>query len=176
MDFHGSLLINGEPFPASEIESGGIYAVPFARDASPLLLGRTKYGAYDRVVLPGLYQPAFAHTAGATIVPRNTFTTFGAPLRVERGDNRESPVLDLFAANLTGTYEHRGVPMPVGGPDNYQIHLQRDANYVPLARVDLGDLRLAGDGGRFRPLLPVPGRPQPAEERVHAIRLLGARP
>ena len=65
-------------------------------------------------------------------MPRNTFTTFGGPHRVARGENRESPVIDLFAGDLTVTYEHRGVPMPVGGPDIYQVHLQRDANYVPL--------------------------------------------
>ena len=55
-----------------------------------------------------------------------------AAQRVARGDNPESPVLDLFAADLTVTYQHRGVPVPIGGPDIYQVHLQRGENYLQL--------------------------------------------
>ena len=129
---HGPLLINGEPFPASDVERGDIYAVPLARDASPFVLTRTSYNAYDYLVLPGRYQTAFAHVAGASVVPRNTFTIYGPTQRVARGDNPESPVLDLFAADLTVTYQHRGVPVPIGGPDIYQVHLQRGENYLQL--------------------------------------------
>jgi hypothetical protein len=130
--YHGTLLLNGEPFPASDIELGHIYALPNARDRSPVFLGPTRYGAYDRLVLPGSYQPAFAHVAGATIVPRNTLTTYGAPERVRRGDTGEAAVLDLFAADLVLSYEHNGAPMPVGGPDVYQVRLHRGVNDLQL--------------------------------------------
>ena len=130
--FHGPLLFNGEPFPASDVERGDIHAVPLARDASPMILTRTNYGAYDSILLPGRYQLAYALVNGGSTVPRNTFTTFDVPHQVARGENPESPVIDLFAGDLAVTYEHRGVPMPIGGPDNYQVHLQRDANHVPL--------------------------------------------
>jgi len=130
--FHGSLLFNGEPFPGSEFERGDIYAVPLARDASPLILTQTRYNAYDFILLPGRYQLAYALVAGGSTVPRNTFTTFDRPQQVARGENRESPVIDMFAADLAVTYEHQGVPMPMGGADHYQVHLQRDANHVPL--------------------------------------------
>jgi hypothetical protein len=131
--FHGSLLLNGEPFPDSAIASGDVYALPLARDASPLILTRTRYNAYDRILLPGDYQLAYAYvTGGGSGMPRNAFTTFGRQHRVARGENRESPVIDLFAGDLVVTYQHRGVSMPVGGPDNYKIHLQRDANHAPL--------------------------------------------
>ncbi len=99
-----------------------------------MILTRTRFNAYDRVLLPGDYQLAYAYVTGAagTGMPRNTFTTFGRQHRVARGANRESPVIDLFAADLTVSYEHRGVPVPAGGPDIYQAHLQRDANYLQL--------------------------------------------
>ena len=89
--FHGSLLLNGEPFPA-RIASGDIYALPLARDASPLILTRTRYNAYDRMLLPGGYQLAYAYvTGGGSGMPRNAFTTFGRQHRVARGENHETP-------------------------------------------------------------------------------------
>ena len=130
--FHGSLLLNGEPFPASDIERGDIHAVPLARDASPLILTRTSYSAYDHLLLPGRYQLAYALVAGGSTVPRNTFTTFARPQQVARGDNPENAVIDVFAGDLAVTYQHKGVPMPFGGPNHYQVHLQRDRNQVPL--------------------------------------------
>jgi hypothetical protein len=130
--FHGALLLNGAPFPASDFERGDIHAVPIARDASPLILTRTSYNAYDMLLLPGRYQLAYALVAGGVMVPRNTFTTFDRPQQVARGENPESPVIDMFAGDLAVTYEHQGVPMPMGGPDHYQVHLQRDLNHVPL--------------------------------------------
>ena len=131
--YYGTLLLNGEPFSGSEFENGDVYAVPLARDRSRLRLGSTRWGAYDYPVLPGSYQPAYAHVVGAGNIPRNTFTTYGAPVRIGRGDAGEMPPLDLFAADLNVSYEHNGVAMPVGGPDIYKAHLQRGVNYLQLS-------------------------------------------
>jgi hypothetical protein len=130
--FHGPIWLNGEPFPGSDFQTGDIWAVPLAPDRSPLLLGRAHYGAYDKLVLPGSYQPAYAHVVGAGGIPRNTFTTFGAPARVARGDEVEKPPLDIFADELHVSYQHNGVPMPLGGPAVYRAHLQRGLNYLRL--------------------------------------------
>ena len=89
--FHGPLLFNGEPFPASDVERGDIYAVPLARDASPLILTRTNYGAYDSILLPGRYQLAYALVNGGSTVPRNTFTTFDVPHAGRTGRKPREP-------------------------------------------------------------------------------------
>jgi hypothetical protein len=136
--YHGTLLQNGEEFIGSEYQTGDVYAVPLSRDPVPLRLGRMHHEAYDQPVLPGTYQPAYAHVVGAGGIPRNTFTTFGATARIARGDGGERPPLDLIAADLQVSYQHNGVAMPLAGPDVYRPHLQRGVNYLQLPDSSYG--------------------------------------
>jgi hypothetical protein len=132
------LLLNGVPFGGSEYQTGDVHALPLSPGSSPVRLGSTHWEAYDRPVLPGSYQPAYAHVVGAGGIPRNTFTTFGAPVRVDQGDGGEMPPLDLLAADLLVSYEHNGAAMPEGGPDVYKPHLQRGVNYLQLLDSSYG--------------------------------------
>jgi hypothetical protein len=129
---HGSLLLNGEAFPVSEFERGDIYVVSLKGDQTPIRLGSTdQFIDFATRLLPGRYQMAYAHVAGAAIVPRNTFTTFGPTFVVRRGAD-SSAVFNVEAAPLTVSYRHNGVPLPEGGPENVNVLLHRNLNTMML--------------------------------------------
>jgi hypothetical protein len=178
--YFGALRLNGEPFPETAYDTGDIYAVPLERERSPLLLGHTHQGAYDRPVLPGHYQPAYAHVAGGTIVPRNNFTRFGPTWRVRRGDDeQETPELDLFAAEAEVSYTHNGVPMPEGGPGVYRVHLQRGRNYLRLLDSSYGPFEWNVMEGRFDLFYEYragSNLPRNAFMRFGCVELVGDRP
>jgi hypothetical protein len=125
--YEGVFLLNGEAFPESQYESGSLYLLPRSGDDPPTILGYTPAGAFIRRVIPGRYRSAYAHVAGATIVPSNVLTTFGPPRTVFQGDGPApvAAILDVPAASLTVSYEHNGIALPEGGPQNARLHLQR---------------------------------------------------
>jgi hypothetical protein len=97
-------------------------------------LGPSYYGAFARRLLPGLYQPAYAHVAGSSVVPRNVLATVGRPRRVlpDDGTKLVPHTLDVRPATLVASYEHQGTPLPAFGEENARIHLQRGDNYLRL--------------------------------------------
>jgi hypothetical protein len=149
--YQGSFQLNGEPFPDSAYESGRIYLLPLKGGGEPVILGYTHNEAFTRRVLPGLYRSAYAHEAGGSIVPTNTFTTFGPLRTVFQGDGPAavSVVLDVRAAALTVSYEHNGIPLPEGGPQNARLHLQRGDNYLRLLDSAYGVVERIAMEGRF---------------------------
>ncbi|HVQ31219.1 MAG TPA: hypothetical protein VMV21_16615 [Vicinamibacteria bacterium] len=149
--YQGSFALNGEPFPGSAYESGNVYLLPLKGDGAPVLIGPTHYGAFERRVLPGLYRSAFGHEAGGSFIPTNTLTTFGPVRRVYQGDGAAAAdnVLDVLAATLTVTYQHNGVPLPEGGPQNARLHLQRGDNYLQLLDSAYGTVDRVVMGGTF---------------------------
>ncbi|HEY5908845.1 MAG TPA: hypothetical protein VIZ31_12440, partial [Vicinamibacteria bacterium] len=132
--YEASFLLNGEAFPETAYDSGRIYLVPLKGGGEPVVLGFTYDGGVARRLLPGVYRSAYAREAGGTIVPTNSFTTFGPLVRVRQGEGPAalSDVLDVRAAGLSVSYEHNGVPLPEGGPENARLHLHRGDNYLQL--------------------------------------------
>jgi hypothetical protein len=149
--YEGAFLLNGEPFPVSEIEHGSVYVLPLSTDGDAVHLGNTEWGLFSRRLLPGSYRTAYAHEAGASIVPANVLTTFGPPRQVIQGDGPApmSDVLDVRAATLTVSYQHNGVALPQGGPQNARIHLQHRDSYLPLIDSDQGPADRIAMEGRF---------------------------
>lgn len=140
----GAFRLNGAPFPASQFESGNIYAVG-PDNQEPVFLGQTDVGAFEARLLPGKYRGAYAHVAGAVIVPKNSFSTFGSTYELLPSADI-SAVLDVRAGPLEVTYQHNGTPLSEGGLDNAVIHLARGANYLRLPESALGGPILAMDG------------------------------
>jgi hypothetical protein len=148
----GAFFLNGEAFPASEIETGTFYALPLAEGDPPVQLGRSSYGGpFERILLPGLYQPAYGHDVGSSVVPRNGLATVGRPLRVlpDNGTKLVPHTLDLRSATLVASYEHHGTPLPVFGEENARIHLLRGHNYLRLWDINDGPGDQHVVGGRF---------------------------
>lgn len=146
--YHGSFLLNGDAWPVFEIERGDIYAVSLEGDQQPVLLGSTISGVFERRLLPGRYQPAYAHVTGAAVVPLNTFTTFGRTAQIRSGGDT-SAVLDVEAGQLTVFYQHNGTPLPTGGPENIRTHLYRNPNYLRLPESFFGPDHIVAMEGRF---------------------------
>jgi hypothetical protein len=146
--YTGSFRLNGELFPAIEFERGEIYAVSLEGDRPPALLGSTVFPDFETRLVPGRYQPAYAHIAGAAIVPRNGFTTFGRVAQIRKGRDT-SALLDVQAATLTVSYQHNGTPLPLGGPENVNVFLHRDLNSLQLFNSADGPISIVAMGGRF---------------------------
>ena len=128
-----------------------MYLSPLKGGEGPVVLGSTYQGAFSRRVLPGLYRSAYGHEAGESLVPTNTFTTFGPPRRVFQGDGPAAVNVDLDvrAAALTVSYEHNGAPLPEGGPENARLHLQRGHNHLRLLPSAYGVVDRIAMEGRF---------------------------
>jgi hypothetical protein len=149
--YEGTFLLNGEPFPNSPYEFGRVYLLPLEGEGESVLLGATRDQSFSRRVIPGLYRSAYALGQGETTVPVNTLTTFGPVRRVLRGDGSasESDVLDVRAGELTVSYEHRGVPLPEGGPANARLNLYRNGNSLTLPESSEGAVAQVAMEGRF---------------------------
>jgi hypothetical protein len=128
--YKGDFLLNGSNPPASQYEHGAISVVSASPDEDPVPLGDTRYGGFERRLLPRWYQAAYAHLAGAN-VPRNAFTTFG-PKRLVTNDAELIGDLNVTSGPLTVSYQHNGVALPSGGPQNARVHLVRGRNYLQL--------------------------------------------
>jgi hypothetical protein len=70
---------------------------------------------------------------------------------VLRGDGSasESDVLDVRAGELTVSYEHRGVPLPEGGPASARLDLYRNGNSLTLPESSEGAVAQIAMEGRF---------------------------
>jgi hypothetical protein len=147
----GTFLLNGAAFPEMVSEMGRVYFLPWKGDGDPVLAGATLYGGFERRLLPGLYRSAYEYLAGGAIVPTNTLTTFGPARRVKQGDGpaTSSEILDVHAAGLTVNYQHNGVPLPEGGPQNARLHLHRGDNSLEIPESSLGAVERIAMEGRF---------------------------
>ena len=148
--YSGTFLLNGEPFPETQYESGSLHLLPLSGE-DPVILGYTTASGFERRLIPGWYRSAYAREAGYSIVPSNVFTTFGHLRRVFQGDGPApaSDVLDVPAATLTVSYEHNGVPLPEGGPANARVLLQRGPNSLQLLDSAGGPSVRVAMEGRF---------------------------
>jgi hypothetical protein len=145
--YKGDFLWNGGPFSSSEFNSGEIYAVPAAADWHPVSLGRTHFGGFDRLLLPGRYGAAYAHVVGS-MLPQNTFATFGPQRRVLEDDD-VTWAIDVPSGPLEVSYFHNGTPLPEGGAQNARVHLARGLNYLRLHDSIEGPRTLEAVGGKF---------------------------
>jgi hypothetical protein len=145
--YKGDYVWNGGNFPPSEFNNGQVYAVPTAADADPVLLGQTRYGAFDLPLLPGGYRAAYGHEVGAN-VPQNAFTTFG-PTRRVIGEAETIESIEVQSGPLEVTFLHNGTLLPAGGPQNIRVHLSRGLNYLRLPESIDGPRAIEAIGGRF---------------------------
>ena len=145
--YTGDFLWNGGDFLPSEFNNGQMYAVPTAADSDPALLGQTRYGGFDRQLLPGSYRAAYAHLVGAG-VPQNAFTIFG-PARRVIGETETVAALDVKSGPLEVTYLHNGTLLPQGGPQNIRVHLSLGPNYLRLHESIDGPRVIEAMEGRF---------------------------
>ena len=145
--YKGDYVWNGGNFLPSEFNNGQIYAVPATADADPVLLGQTRYGGFDRVLLPGSYRAAYGHQVGHD-VPQNAFTTFGPARRViSEAETVES--IEVQSGPLEVTFLHNSTLLPAGGSQNIRVHLSRGLNYLLLPESIDGPRTIDAIGGRF---------------------------
>jgi hypothetical protein len=85
-------------------------------------------------------------------------------------------ILDVRAATLTVSYEHNGVPLPQGGPQNARIYLHRRDNHLQLIDSVWGPADRIAMEGRFDLFHQYREGAGPSAERLHALRLLEPRP
>jgi hypothetical protein len=146
--YKGTFRLNGDTWPVVDTEQGKMYAVSVEGDWPPTLLGYTVGQAFETRLVPGRYQPAYAHDVGAAYVPQNGFTTFGRIAQIRKGHDT-SALLDVQAATLTVSYQHNGALLPLGGPENVNVFLHRDRNSLRLYNSDYGPISIIAMGGRF---------------------------
>ena len=149
--YEGRFLLNGAPFPNSPYETGRMYLLAPEGGGDPVLLGATRDQSFARRVIPGVYRSAYAFLQGETTVPHNTLTTFGPVRRVRRGNGpaSESDILNVRAGGLTVSYEHKGVPLPEGGPANARLDLYRGDHSLTLPESSEGAVERVAMEGRF---------------------------
>ena len=111
-----------------------------------MVLGQTRYGAYQTRVVPGVYDIVYEHLTGASTMPANPRATLARDWRVQDGPIR---TIDIPVGTYKGSFLLNGEDFPGGEFLTGRIYA------MPLAAdqepVDLG---LTYYGGFDRRLLP----------------------
>ena len=144
LEVSGDLLVNGQPPPASEVENARLSLVRKTGDR--VVLGQTRYGAYEKRVVPGVYDIVYEHVTGASTMPANPRATLARGWRVQDDPIR---TIDIPVGTYQGSLLLNGEDFPGSAILTGRIYA------MPLAAdqepVDLG---LTYYGAFERRLLP----------------------
>ena len=89
LEVSGNYLVNGQPPPQSDIENARLSLIK-RNTGDSVELGQTRYGAYQKRVVPGVYDIVYEHLTGASIMPSNPRATLA-----RRWDVGDSPLRDI---------------------------------------------------------------------------------
>jgi len=150
--YAGSFFWNGEPVEGgSAYFSADVWLIPTKPGDEPVLLGRTQYGVFSRLLLPGAYRAAYAKDTPAGLLPWNDLTRFGPGVQVlagaDPGQTEES--VDIPSRPMELSYAHNGAALPMGGAQNVRVVFQRGPDYMRWLPSEYGPAEYEALGGRF---------------------------
>jgi hypothetical protein len=122
LEVSGDILLNGQPPPASELENARLSLFQRTTGDS-VVLGQTQWGAYQKRVVPGVYDIRYEHLTGATM-PANPRAALVRNWRVQDGPIR---TIDIPVGTYKGAFLLNGGSFPPGAIVSGQIYA------VPLA-------------------------------------------
>jgi hypothetical protein len=117
----GNVLLNGADPPSSEYDDGRIYLRNTDTQDS-VLLGNTRLGAVDGLVVPGLYEVYYVVETPGAMVPQNT-AAFLQNIEVSDGVPLDLPV-DIISVDVQGTVSVAGAPPPQSDADRANLVLE----------------------------------------------------
>jgi hypothetical protein len=140
----GSFSFDNTPAPASDVENGRVWLVEPA-SGDEILLGETRFGSYDALVLPGTYVVRFEGIAGQDAAPANARADVGT-LDLLPGDARTFDI-DIPTVEVAGSFSFDGVEAPGSDVENGRVSLVTAAG----DRVVLGETRFGSYSRRVVP-------------------------
>lgn len=116
----GSFAFDHVPAPASDVENGRVWLYePSSGDE--ILLGETRYGDYDALVLPGSYVLRYEGIAGQDVAPSNRRADVGL-VDVLPGDTLSLDI-DIPTVEVAGSFAFDDVPAPGSDVENGRVSL-----------------------------------------------------
>jgi hypothetical protein len=137
LEVSGDILLDGQPPPASEIENARLSLVVKAT-GDRVVLGQTQWGAYQKRVLPGVYDIRYEHLSGGSIMPYNPRATLARGWRVQDGPIR---TIDIPVGTYKGSFLLNGGSFPPGAIVSGQVYavpLDTDQDPVYLGQTYYG--------------------------------------
>ncbi len=129
----GIFTVNGAPTPGSVNDSGYIYLVD-PDTGSKLLLGSTRFGHYQRALIPGAYDVVYEQIS-AISMPANLSARFLAGVQfVADGTND----INIPVVEISGAFLVNGVPAPNNSLDFANIQLRQGEDTVYLGQTRFG--------------------------------------
>jgi hypothetical protein len=109
--YQADLLLNGAAFPATEYESGSLFAQPLGGGPATLL-GYTYVGQVARRLLPGTYFVTYRLDAGGSIVPRNTNGVVPGDRVISAGPDTQFDTIALTSVTIERDLTLDGAAFP----------------------------------------------------------------
>lgn len=116
----GSFSFDGVAAPDSATEHGRVYLRGLAT-GDEILLGDTRYGGFDRRVVPGEYVIFYEAIAGADIAPVNARAQVGE-LVVPKSESLDVAI-DIATVEIGGNFSFDGAPAPSSAAENGVVSL-----------------------------------------------------
>ena len=137
LEVSGDFLVNGQPPPASEFENARLSLV-VRKTGDSVVLGQTQWGAYQKRVVPGVYDIVYEHLTGGSTMPANPRAILERGWRVQDGPIR---TIDIPVGTYKGSFLLNGESFPpsefVSG-EIYAVPLAADQEPVYLGRTYYG--------------------------------------
>ncbi len=115
----GDFLLNGVPFPVSNLETGRIQARD-RQNGALSILGETSDQTYVARLIPGAYDLMYSRIAGTAIVPANRLTAFRRDVAIT---NNGALDLDVPAITVNGQFLINGSTAPALALETGRISL-----------------------------------------------------
>jgi hypothetical protein len=145
----GVVTLDGATPPTSEYDDGRIYLRNLETDDS-VLLGNTRMGEIDGLVVPGTYDVVYVvETAGAT-VPQNSGAVL-TTLEVPAGGGAISVPIDIPVGTLSGAITSFGGAIPGGDADRANLVLEDRTtdDFVFLGPISAGNFSAPVAAGTY---------------------------
>lgn len=145
----GTILLDGAEPPSSEFNRGNL-RLRDAATGDSVLLGTTRYGEYDVLVLPGIYDLHYEHVVGAD-VPANADAWIGQVV-VPPGSEPIEYDIDIDMITLEGEITIDGETPPPSAYDNGRLTLvgALPDDLIPLAETRYGGFSKNVVAGHYR--------------------------
>jgi hypothetical protein len=149
VEVSGSFLVNGATPPASEIENARISLETRQRHDS-VVLGQTRWGAYQKRVVPGTYDIVYEHLAGAATLPSNPRAILAKGWRVQQDPAR---TIDIPVGVYRGSFLLNGEsfgPSAIESGQIFAVSVKPDTDPVSLGRTQYGGFEHRLLPGQYR--------------------------
>jgi hypothetical protein len=149
LEVSGDILLDGQPPPASEFENARLSLVE-STTGDTVELGQTRWGAYEKRVVPGVYDIRYEHLTGGSTMPYNPRATLVRDWRVQDAPTR---TINIPVGTYKGSFLLNGGSFPpseILSGEIYAVPLAADQEPVYLGRTYYGGFDRKLLPGRYR--------------------------